>query len=172
MYAMIHAKIVTGEYEKGHIDKISFMRFLLNFKQNYEFRELRIYCFRFIFVSHYFPCYITEDNSCNIPETTTVNGHKTEVDNGYQGLSISIVTVPNRHNLFHYIEFLNCKENFIDFLRLFIHIISLGMARINFTGNRMRIIYAHIIIRCNPLPGRLLTDFRRVHQVFVFLMKE
>lgn len=30
---MIHAKIVTGDYEKGHIDKISFMRFLLNFKK-------------------------------------------------------------------------------------------------------------------------------------------
>lgn len=67
MYAMIHAKIVTGEYEKGHIDKISFMRFLLNFKQNYEFRELRIYCFRFIFVSHYFPCYITEDTVATFP---------------------------------------------------------------------------------------------------------
>lgn len=141
---------------------------------NQEYTVLDLYLFYITFTR----CYITEDNSCNIPETTTVNGHKTQIDNGYQGLSISIVTIPNRHNLFHYIECLNCKENFIAFFKLFIHIISnaqltsLRMARINSTGNRMRIIYAHIIIRCNPLPNRLLMDYRRINQVFVFLMIE
>lgn len=80
---MIYVKIVIGEYEKGYIDKISFMWFLLNFKKNYEFRELRIYCFRFIIVLYYFLCYIMEDNSCNIFEIIIVNGYKMEVDNGY-----------------------------------------------------------------------------------------
>lgn len=73
MYVMIYVKIVIGDCR---LLWKSFMWFLLILKKNYEFRELRIYCFRFIFVLYYFLCYIMEDNSCNIFEIIIVNGYK------------------------------------------------------------------------------------------------